>query len=94
VRRGAGGIAALLVLWLVTAGLVAALQAELAQYYDSAKDVCRTGVTPAMTAAYERARRALERADDARRPGSSFAGLKTPEQMWLDCFQSPGDGKT
>jgi hypothetical protein len=90
-RRLRGGWAVGL-LALVAAGPAVAFQVDVAQYYDAAKDVCRTGVTPAMRDAYERARRAMDRAHAA--PGVGFAGLKAPEQLWLDCFQSPGDGKT
>jgi hypothetical protein len=72
---------------------VEALQADLARYYDSVKDVCRTGVTTEMISAYDRAHRALEQARPSSTPGSNFAGLKAPEQFWLDCVQSPGDGK-
>lgn len=78
---------------VLAAGPTGAFPAEVSEYYASMKDICRTGVTPAMTAAYERARRALEQARAAGPPGD-FAGLKTPEHTWLDCFQSPGDGKT
>jgi hypothetical protein len=82
-------------LCLMAARPAAALQAELERYYAASRGICRTGVTAAISAAYEEARRALERA----RPGGglqdgNFAGLKSPTELWLDCFQSPGDGKT
>jgi hypothetical protein len=83
------------VLCLVAVDPIAAFQAELSRYYEATRDICRTGVTPAITSAYEQARLALDRA----RPtgglqDGNFAGLKSPAEMWLDCFQSPGDGKT
>jgi hypothetical protein len=79
----------------LVAGPTEAFQAELSRYYDTARDVCRTGVTPGLTSAYEEARRALERArQSGGLPDGNFAGLKSPAELWLDCFQSPGDGKT
>jgi hypothetical protein len=84
----------LMVLQLTVAGPTEALQAELSRYYDSVKHVCRTGVTAEMTAAYEAARQALERARLAGALHGSFAGVKAPPEAWLDCMQSPGDGKT
>ena len=82
-------------LCLVAGSPSAAFQTELSRYYEATRDICRTGVTPAITAAYEQARLTLDRA----RPtgglqDGNFAGLKSPAEMWLDCFQSPGDGKT
>jgi hypothetical protein len=53
------------------------------------KDICRTGPLPDMTATWLRARQAM----DAARESNNFAGLKSPTDAWLDCFQSPGDGK-
>ena len=74
---------------LACVGPTMAFQTEIRQYYDSMKDICRTGVTPEMTLAWIRARQAM----DAARQSSNFAGLKSPTDTWLDCFQSPGDGK-
>lgn len=93
-RRSWLGIAFVVALGLTAASPTGALEAELSRYYDAARDICRTGLTPAITAAYEEARRALDRA----RPtgglqDGNFAGLKAPAELWLDCFQSPGDGK-
>ena len=52
-------------------------------------------MTAAISAAYEEARRAFERArPDGGLQDGNFAGLKSPAELWLDCFQSPGDGKT
>jgi hypothetical protein len=83
------------VLGLAMAGPTGAYQAELSRYYESTRDICRTGVTPAITSAYEEARRALDRArSSGGRQDGNFAGLKTPAELWLDCLQSPGDGKT
>jgi hypothetical protein len=71
-----------------------AFQVELARYYDSVKHVCSTGVTPEMTSAYEAARQAMDRAGRAGALSGNFAGVKAPPEAWLDCVQSPGDGKT
>ena len=92
--------------WFRTVGVLAALQLaavgpadalpdEIGRYYDSAKSICRTGVTAEMMSAYEQARQAMERARAAGGLGANnFAGIKTPIELWLDCVQSPGDGKT
>jgi hypothetical protein len=93
-RRSWRGIVVIGALGLTAVSPAGAVEAELSRYYDAARDICRTGVTPAITAAYEEARRALDRA----RPtgglqSGNFAGLKAPTELWLDCFQSPGDGK-
>jgi hypothetical protein len=85
---------ALMVVQLAAAGPTEALQAELTRYYDSVKHVCATGVTAEMTAAYEAAVQALERARQAGVLRGNFAGVKAPPEAWLDCVQSPGDGKT
>jgi hypothetical protein len=87
-------LCALVVLQLGAAAPTEALQAELSRYYDSVKHVCTTGVTAEMTAAYEAARQALERARQAGALRGNFAGVKAPPEAWLDCVQSPGDGKT
>jgi hypothetical protein len=77
-----------------TVGPTMAAQGEVQEYYESMKDICRTGVTPQMTAAWTRARDALDAARyGGGRDGNNFAGIKSPADMWLDCFQSPGDGK-
>jgi hypothetical protein len=70
-----------------------AFQAEVDRYHRTAAHVCQTGITPALQAAYEAARQAVERAGAGRGRESNFWGLKTPEAFWLDCFQAP-DGKT
>jgi hypothetical protein len=79
---------------LASVGPVEAVQDELARYYDSVTSICTTGVTPEITSAYEQARRALDRARAGGALSGNFAGVKTPEEAWLDCLQSPGDGKT
>jgi hypothetical protein len=71
-----------------------AFQAELTRYYDSVKHVCTTGVTPEMLTAFEAARQAVDRARRAGALTGNFAGVKAPSEAWLDCLQSPGDGKT
>ena len=82
-------------LQLAAVGPTDAFQDELRRYYDAAKSICRTGVTPEITIAYEQARQAMDRAGAAPGLGSNnFAGVKLPVELWLDCFQSPGDGKT
>jgi hypothetical protein len=81
---------------LLAAGVPAApalaFEAEVARYHRVVADVCTTGITPAMHAAYEEARQAVERARYGSGRDNNFWGLKTPEGFWLDCFQS--DGKT
>jgi hypothetical protein len=87
-------LCALGVLQLAAVGPTEAQQSEVARYYASTKDICRTGVTPEITAAYEKARQDMDRARASGALGANnFAGMKTPQEMWLDCFQSPGDGK-
>ena len=82
-------------LQLAAVGPTDAFQDELRRYYDSAKSICRTGVTPEITSAYEQARQAMDRARAAGGlGGNNFAGVKMPPELWLDCLQSPGDGKT
>jgi hypothetical protein len=75
-------------------GPAPAFETEVQRYYEAMTDICRTGVTPAMIAAWVRARRALEAARyGGGRDGTNFGGIKSPEDTWLDCLQSPGDGK-
>ena len=91
-RRRAIGVC-IAVLW-ATAGPAMAVQTEVQAYYDSMREICRTGVTPPMTAAWRRAQQALDAARyGAGRDGQNFAGIKNPVDAWLECFQSPGDGK-
>ena len=87
--RTMGGLG---VLSLVFVGPTEAFQAELKRYYESTKDICRTGVTPEIVTAYEQARQAMDRAGGL--GTNNFAGIKRPTEMLLDCYQSPGDGKT
>jgi hypothetical protein len=82
-------IVACVVVLLAWVGPTMANQTEVQRYYESMKNICRTGVMPEMTAAWLQARQAM----DAARDGNNFAGLKSPTETWLDCFQSPGDGK-
>ena len=75
-------------------GPTMAVPTELQEYYESMKDICRSGVTPQMTAAWSRAQHALDTARyGGGRDGTNFAGIRSPADTWLDCFQSPGDGK-
>ena len=93
-RRRRTMIGTLLVALAAGAGPVMAFETEVQRYYDSMARICLTGVTPAMTAAWKQARRALEAARyGGGRDGVNFAGIKSPEDTWLDCVQSPGDGK-
>jgi hypothetical protein len=47
-----------------------------------------------MTAAWTRALHALDAARyGGGRDGNNFAGIRSPADTWVDCFQSPGDGK-
>lgn len=82
-------------LQLAAVGPTDAFQDELRRYYESARSVCRTGVTPEIASAHEQARQAMDRARAAGGlAGNNFAGVKMPSELLLDCFQSPGDGKT
>ena len=81
-------------LLLASVGPTMAVQPELQEYYESMNDICRTGVTPRITSAWVRAQAALDAARyGGGRDGTNFAGIKSPADTWLDCFQSPGDGK-
>lgn len=82
-----------LALLLVDVGPTIAYQTEVQRYYEATREVCRTGVTPAMTAAWNQARAALEAAQHGGGHQGNFAGIKSPTEIWLDCLQSPGDGK-
>jgi len=79
---------------LAAAAPAAAFQAEVARYHHAVRDICQTGITPAIAAAYEQARQAVERARYGSGRDNNFWGVKSPEGFRLDCFQSPGDGKT
>ena len=87
-------LAALALGLLVVATPAVAMQAEIARYHHTVRDICQTGVTPAIAAAYEQARQAVERARYGGGQDSNFWGLRTPESFWLDCFQAPSDGKS
>ena len=79
--------------WLAAAAPATAYQGEVDRYHRAVANVCQTGVTAPMQAAYEAARLAVERARHGVGRENNFWGLKTPEAFWLDCFQAP-DGKT
>jgi hypothetical protein len=82
------------VLGLLAAPVAAhAFQAELARYQRVVSGICHTGITPAIVAAYEQARRAVERAGHGGGRDGNFWGVRTPESFWLDCFQSGGEGR-
>ena len=82
-------------LQLTAVGPTDAFQDELRRYYDSARSICRTGVTPEITSTYEHARQAMDLARAAGGLGANnFAGIKAPSELLLDCFQSPSDGRT
>jgi hypothetical protein len=83
----------LALLLLAAPGPTEAQGAELQRYYASARDICRTGVTPEIGAAYREAMKAMEQARAAGALANNFAGIKQPVELWLDCFQAPGDGK-
>jgi hypothetical protein len=70
-------------------GPTIAEQGAIQHYYESMKDICRTGVLPELTALWLKAQQEMT----ASRQSNNFAGLKSPTDSWLDCFQSPGDGK-
>lgn len=79
---------------LILAALAAppalAFQAEVHRYYQAVNHVCSTGVTPELIRLYQEATRAVESAQYGGGRGNNFWGVKTPEQAWLACFQSPG----
>jgi hypothetical protein len=76
------------------AGPADAHEAESRRYYDAVARICQTGVTSEINILYEMAQRADDAARKAgTRHANNFAGLKSPESAYLDCFQSPGDGK-
>ena len=92
--RGLAVIGALAAVLAAGVGPTMAFQAELQRYYDSMRDICRTGVTSQMTAAWMQAVRAMDAARyGGGRDGNNFSGIKSPTDTWLDCFQAPGDGK-
>lgn len=73
-----------------TAGPVLAFQAEVRRYYDLVGNICRTGVTEEIIAAYNEARIAVDRAQYGGGRDNNFWGLKSPGRFYQDCFQSPG----
>jgi len=91
--RGRVVIGALATVLIAGVGPTMAFQAEVHRYYESMKDICRTGVTPEMTALWAQAVRAMDAARYGGGQGNNFAGVKSPTDTWLDCFQGPGDGK-
>jgi len=84
---------ALVLLTTGSASPAPAFQPELRRYYDLLRNVCLTGVTPQITAAYEQARVAVERAQYGSGREGNFWGVRTPEHFYQDCFQSPGNIK-
>lgn len=86
-------IGALATVLIAGVGPTMAFQAEVQRYYESMKDICRTGVTPEMTALWAQAVRAMDAARYGGGQDNNFAGVKSPTDSWLDCFQGPGDGK-
>ncbi|HXH82486.1 MAG TPA: hypothetical protein VNN07_06105 [Candidatus Tectomicrobia bacterium] len=72
---------------------VAAHERELQRYYESIVRICHTGVTPEIQQAYEAAAAAVERARYGGGRDNNFFGVRTPEQAWLSCFQSPDGGR-
>jgi hypothetical protein len=91
-RTAGGALAGLLLVLAAAAPPAAAFERELQRYYATLVDICRTGVTPEISRAYEAAASAVDRAGYGGGRGNNFFGVKTPEQAWLDCFQSP-DGR-
>jgi hypothetical protein len=87
-------LSAVLLVHLLAAGPADAYQAESKRYYDAVARICQTGVTSEINTLYEAAQRADDTARKAgTRDANNFAGIKSPESAYLDCFQSPGDGK-
>ena len=81
----------LLFVLLARAGDPPKFQAELQRYREALGPICRTGVRPEMLERYREAAAALEAANYGGGQDNNFWGLKTPERVWLECFQSPGD---
>ena len=82
-------------LQLAAVGPTDAFQDEVGRYYDSARSICRTGVTPEITSAYEQARQATDQARAAGRiEANNFAGVKTPPQTVARLLRGPSDDLT
>ncbi len=79
-------IAGLALLLLMASG-AAALEDELKAYQQVLSRVCITGVTRELERLYQAALRAVEAAKSAGQIPRSFAGLRSPERAYLDCFQ-------
>ncbi len=76
-----------LALLLFMASGAAAFEGELKAYQQALSRVCITGVTRELERFYQAALRAVEAAKSAGQIPRSFAGLRSPERAYLDCFQ-------
>lgn len=76
-----------LTLLLFMASGAAASEDELKAYQQALSRVCITGVTRELEQLYQAALRAVEAAKSAGQIPRSFAGLRSPERAYLDCFQ-------
>ncbi len=79
-------VVSLTVLLLMASG-AAASEDELKVYQEALSRVCLTRVTRELDQLYQAAVRAVEAARSAGQIPRSFAGLRSPERAYLDCFQ-------
>ncbi len=81
-------VVGLALLLLVASGAeAAAFEDELKAYQQILARVCVTGVTRELERLYQAALRAVEAAQSAGQIPRSFAGVRSPERAYLDCFQ-------
>jgi len=83
-------LGALVLLLAGSVSSAAVPEAEVKRYHELVGNICRTGVTEEIRAAYQEARVAVDRAQYGGGREGNFWGLKTPAQFYQDCFQSPG----
>jgi hypothetical protein len=78
------------VVMLAANGATSVNPPELGKYWDGLKRICVTGITPELTRLYNDAVRAMNTVGQGGGRSSNFAGVRTPEHAYGDCFQSPG----
>ena len=79
-------VAGLALLLLMASG-AAAFEDELKAYHQALARVCIARVTRELERLYQAALRAVEAAQSAGQIPRSFAGVRSPERAYLDCFQ-------
>jgi hypothetical protein len=85
------GCAATRAAWPAHPGETAtSLEGATAQYRQSLRTICDTGVTAEIRRRYDEAVRAAEAARHGGGRQSNFWGPRHPEAAYNDCFQSPG----